>query len=136
MNGPTTIRRFAIAVALCIPLLTSALGVPGSSQTGAGHKTADLCAAVNLSKAPGAPVPIRYGESGGGEEPLAMLWADKAKYPNNGRLYALEPTVYMSSDRITALQADQIDAGTISFPALVAAVNAGIGFAPSRRSRR
>lgn len=103
-------------VSLLVPLCVSA----------ADAANADLCANVSLSSAPAKPVRIRYGTTGGGEEPLALLWADAASYPNNGKLYALEPTEFTSTDRMTAFQAGQIDAGTISFPALVTAAHVGI----------
>lgn len=88
--------------------------------------TRDLCVGLKPTALPGKPVPIRYGVTGSGEEPLALLWADKASYPGHGKLYSLEPLEFAPTDRMTALQAGQLDAGTISFPALVSAVHAGI----------
>ncbi|AZG09449.1 ABC transporter substrate-binding protein [Pigmentiphaga sp. H8] len=86
----------------------------------------DACAAVDLSGAKSSPVAIRYGTTGGGEEPLALLWADQASYPGNGKFYTMQVTEFTSTDRMTAFQAGQIDAGTISFPSLVTAVHVGI----------
>jgi ABC-type nitrate/sulfonate/bicarbonate transport system substrate-binding protein len=114
--------RVVVAAALIAPLFSALSTLPAVSRP-----APDLCAAVNLSKAPDKPVVIRYGTGGGGEEPLALLWASAAAYPNNGKFYALEPTQFTPTDRMTAFQAGQIDAGTISFPELVTAVNAGIG---------
>lgn len=110
---PWALSLVAVLAAAWLPLAAQAQGK-------------DLCAGVNLSTAPAKPVPIRYGTTGSGEEPLALLWADKASYPNNGRLYAFEALEFAATDRMTALQAGQLDAGTISFPALVSAVHAGI----------
>jgi ABC-type nitrate/sulfonate/bicarbonate transport system substrate-binding protein len=119
-------RRGRLAVAaLLATLLISGVSAPANSQSGA--KSSDLCAGVNLAKAPDKPVVIRYGSSGGGEEPLAILWTDKIGYPNDGKLYTIEPTSYTPTDRMTAFQAGQIDAGTISLPSLIVGVNAGIG---------
>jgi ABC-type taurine transport system substrate-binding protein len=113
-----------LAGALTAFVLISGLYAPASSQP--SSKSGDLCAGVSLAKAPDKPVVIRYGTTGGGEEPLALLWSDKSAYPNAGRLYTIEPALYTPTDRMTAFQAGQIDAGTISLPALVAGVNAGI----------
>ena len=110
------------ASALAVATLAAAAMAPAWAQAPAP----DACAKVSMATAPAKPVPIRYGTTGSGEEPLALMWADKAAFPNNGRLYALEPTEFAATDRVTAFQAGQLDAGTISFPALVAAVHAGI----------
>lgn len=112
-------RRTAL---LAFSLLT--LAAAGTAQAQAQAK--DACAGVSLATAPAKPVTIRYGTTGGGEEPLALLWADKASYPNNGKFYSIEPTEYASTDRMTAFQAGQLEAGTISFPALVTAVHVGM----------
>ncbi|VCU69816.1 alkanesulfonate transporter substrate-binding subunit [Pigmentiphaga humi] len=114
------LSRFAVRGMLGLAVAACA------GQAAAAGANADACAAVDLSAAPAKPVPIRYGTTGGGEEPLALLWADKAAYPNNGKFYSLEVTEFTSTDRMTAFQAGQIDAGTISFPALVTAVHVGI----------
>lgn len=123
MNGfGITVRRLgagSVGAALALSLLAPA-------AAWAQGPAKDLCAAVNLSTPPAKPAVIRYGTTGGGEEPIALLWADKASYPNHGRFYSLEPTEYSSTDRMTAFQAGQLEAGTISFPALVAAVHVGI----------
>lgn len=89
-------------------------------------QSVDSCAGVDLSTPPAAPVAIRYGLTGGGEEPLALLWADRDSYPNNGTFYDLQPTQFAPTDRIAAFQAGQLDAGTISLPAQAAAVFRGI----------
>lgn len=114
------------ALSLTLTALLVAALVNGTASRPALAAGGDLCAGVNLAKPPAKPVTIRYGLSGGGEEPLAMLWADASAYPYDGKFYALQATVYTPTDRITALQAGQIDAGTISLPALVVAVKAGI----------
>lgn len=100
-----------------------ALAQAAGAQPAAGR---DLCTGVNLSSAPAKAPVIRYGVTGSGEEPLALLWADKASYPNNGKLYQIDPLEFAPTDRMTAMQAGQLDAGTISFPSLVSAVHAGI----------
>lgn len=86
----------------------------------------DLCDKVSLAAAPAQPVKIRYGLTGGGEEPLALLWADKERYPRNGKFYLLEPQLFSANDRMTALQAGQLDAGSISLTALITSVRAGL----------
>jgi ABC-type nitrate/sulfonate/bicarbonate transport system substrate-binding protein len=86
----------------------------------------DLCGKFNFSKSPAQVVKIRYGLTGGGEEPLALLWADKARYPNNGKFYQLEPQLFGANDRMTALQAGQLEAGSISLTALVTSVRVGL----------
>lgn len=86
----------------------------------------DQCAQYSRTSPPAQPVRIRYGLTGGGEEPLALLWADKDGYPNHGKFYTLEPKLYAANDRMTAVQAGQLDAGSISLPTLVTAVRVGI----------
>lgn len=86
----------------------------------------DACAQHASAPPPAQPVRIRYGTTGGGEEPLALLWADKERYPNHGRHYVLEPKLYAANDRITAVQAGQLEAGSISLTALISAVRVGI----------
>lgn len=103
-SSSITAARFLSILAL------SAAAFPALAADG------DACAAVDLSAAKSPPVAIRYGTTGGGEEPLALLWADQASYPGNGRFYTLQVTEFTSTDRMTAFQAGQIDAGTISFP--------------------
>jgi ABC-type nitrate/sulfonate/bicarbonate transport system substrate-binding protein len=119
------IRQWTLAAAGLALLMPLGAQTPSASAAAAGANR-DLCAALKPGAAPAKPTPIRYGITGSGEEPLALLWADKASYPNNGKLYSLEPLEFAPTDRMTALQAGQLDAGTISFPALLAAVHAGI----------
>lgn len=96
------------------------------STSGALAQAKDACSAVDLSTPPGEPVDIRYGLTGGGEQPLALLWADKSAYPNNGKFYDLKATRYRPTDRMAAFQAGQLDAGTISLPGLITAVHVGM----------
>lgn len=117
-NSSTQIGLRGLALALA----TTMLALPGMAHA----QAEDACAAVDLSTPPAAPVPIRYGLTGGGEEPLALLWADRASYPNNGLFYDIQPTLFAPTDRIAAFQAGQLDAGTISLPAQAAAVFRGI----------
>lgn len=112
----------ALAVAFAASVASSLIASTGSALA----QGQDACASVDLTKAPAQPVVIRYGLTGGGEEPLALLWADKASYPNNGRFYDLQAVEYRPTDRVAAFQAGQLDAGTMSFPALVAAARRGI----------
>ena len=93
-------------------MLLAAPPMPAMAQ-GAG----DLCSKFSFAKPPAHAVKIRYGLTGGGEEPLALLWADKTKYPNHGRFYDLEPQVFAANDRMTAVQAGQLEAGSISLTA-------------------
>jgi len=86
----------------------------------------DFCAQVDLQKAPDKPVVIRYGLTGGGEEPLALLWADKKNYSGNGSFYDLQTQKFTPNDRMTAVQSDNLDAGSITLPALITAVRVGI----------
>jgi ABC-type nitrate/sulfonate/bicarbonate transport system substrate-binding protein len=86
----------------------------------------DLCSKFADAKPPTQPVKIRYGLTGGGEEPLALLWADKARYPNHGKFYVLEPQLFAANDRMTAVQAGQLEAGSISLTALITAVRVGL----------
>jgi ABC-type nitrate/sulfonate/bicarbonate transport system substrate-binding protein len=115
-------KSWTLALALTTSLI-SPLTFPSAS---AFAQDGDACASVDLATPPSEPVEIRFGLTGGGEEPLALLWADRGSYPNNGLFYDLEPTQYAPTDRMAAFQAGQLDAGTISFPALVAAVRRGI----------
>lgn len=115
-------------------LFAVALLVLGGQPTNAVAQTTpqtastadDQCSQFNLAQPPAQPVKIRYGLTGGGEEPLALLWADKEHYPNHGKFYALEPQLFAATDRMTAVQAGQLDAGSISLTALVTAVRVGL----------
>ena len=106
--------------------IITALVVPLALVATQARANEDLCKNVSLATPPAQPVKIRYGLTGGGEEPLALLWADKEKYPRNGTFYALEPQLFSANDRMTALQAGQLDAGSISLTALVTSVRAGL----------
>ena len=117
-------RGARIASARLVIALVAAAGPIFASAQAPSAK--DECANVDLATVPAQPVPIRYGLTGGGEEPLALLWADKASYPGNGRFYSLEPQKYASNDRMTAVQAGQIDAGSISLTALITGVRVGL----------
>ncbi|MDE0059971.1 MAG: ABC transporter substrate-binding protein [Defluviicoccus sp.] len=110
---------------------TLALGLLGLTLCavaagGALAQVKDACSSADLSKPPSKPVEIRYGLTGGGEQPLALLWADKSAYPDNGKFYDLKATRYRPTDRMAAFQAGQLDAGTISLPGLIAAVHVGM----------
>ena len=109
------VERGIFATALLAPLLLASR--PAQADE-------DLCSKVSLAATPAQPVKIRYGLTGGGEEPLALLWADKERYPNQGRFYALEPQLFSANDRMTAVQAGQLDAGSISLTALITSVRA------------
>ncbi len=113
---PQPWRVLVVAIALACSVTSAA-----NAQA-----AADLCSQVDLQKAPATPVAIRYGLTGGGEEPLALLWADKDKYPNNGRFYTLDHKLFAPNDRMTAVQAGQLEAGSISLTALITAVRVGI----------
>lgn len=109
----------AFIAAFCLTTLAFSSGE-------ASAQTKDMCESVNMSSPPSSVPLIRYGLTGGGEEPLALLWADTESYPNNGRFYKIEATRYRPTDRMAALRAGQLDAGTISFPGLIAAVHVGM----------
>ncbi len=104
----------------------AALAAALSCGAAAQAPAADLCSQVDLQRAPAQPVTIRYGLTGGGEEPLALLWADKAQYAHHGKFYQLEHRLYAPNDRMTAVQSGQLDAGSISLTALITAVRVGI----------
>ncbi len=114
--GASWVRRLVV-------LLWAAWGAP---LVVLAQPVADLCSKVDLQKPPAQPVTIRYGLTGGGEEPLALLWADREKYPNQGKFYVLDPKLFAPNDRMTAVQAGQLDAGSISLTALITAVRVGI----------
>lgn len=108
-------------------LLAAGLSLHAPAQAQAVSAAgADKCSAFNFATPPAQPVKIRYGLTGGGEEPLALLWADKPSFPNNGKFYVLEPQLYTANDRMTAMQAGQLEAGSISLTALVTAVRVGL----------
>ncbi|VVE14808.1 Bicarbonate-binding protein CmpA [Pandoraea pneumonica] len=111
---------FCVAVGIGVPSLAHAQERVGTGQP------IDLCANLKSSPSTAAPVTIRYGLTGGGEEPLALLWADKSQFPNNGKVYSLEPKLFGANDRMTAVQAGQLDAGSISLTALVTAIRFGV----------
>lgn len=127
----STLRASGLGRYLIMAMLVSA-GLPAqlhaqSANVAQGASRAeDPCSRFDFTKPPAQPVKIRYGITGGGEEPLALLWADKASYPNNGKFYALEPQLFAANDRMTAVQAGQLEAGSISLTALVTAVRVGL----------
>lgn len=130
---PSSIRHLPVIphrsrAAIVTVHLAAALLVAGSPTfaRAQGSAAEDKCANVSFTTPPAQPVRIRYGLTGGGEEPLALLWADKESYPGNGRFYVLEPQKYASNDRMTAVQAGQIDAGSISLTALITGVRVGL----------
>ena len=120
LERPSASRSLATVLAIALSSISAVFGSAAVAQT------QDECAAVDLTVQPAEPVVIRYGLTGGGEEPLALLWADRASYPNNGRFYDLQPTLYQPTDRMAAFQAGQLEAGTISLPGLAAAAFRGI----------
>lgn len=87
---------------------------------------ADACARHAAAAQPAQPVKIRYGLTGFGEEPLALLWADRARFPNHGRFYELDAKLFSANDRMTAVQSGQLDAGSVSLTALITATRVGI----------
>lgn len=115
------LRLYAFFV---VAALTATLSFHTKAQQAAN--AVDLCSKVDLQRPPAQPVTIRYGLTGGGEEPLALLWADKDKYPNNGKFYKLDHKLFAPNDRMTAVQSGQLDAGSISLTALITAVRVGI----------
>ena len=125
--GNLNIRRHSLSFGV-VPVFLSILFLSLSflSISSGSVLAKDMCAATDLTKAPAKPVDIRYGLTGGGEEPLALLWADKAAYPSNGKFYNLKATRYRPTDRMAAFQAGQLEAGTISYPGLITAVHVGM----------
>lgn len=119
---------FAMLVSGTIAPLANAQAVDASKAGGAATGAPDQCSKFAFSNPPAQPVTIRYGLTGGGEEPLALLWADAARFPNNGKFYKLEPQLFTANDRATALQAGQIEAASISLTALITAVRVGLEF--------
>lgn len=121
MNENTQKHMAALVLAWC----GSVAWTPATAAT-ENTPAADLCAQVDMSRPADKPVTIRYGLTGGGEEPLALLWADKASYAGHGRHYQMEPKLFAANDRMTAVQSGQVDAGSISLTALLTAVKVGI----------
>ncbi len=127
MSGRDPSRASHLRTGLAgLALAAVAWVAPGIAPAQAQPLPRDLCTDHKPGTPPAKAPVIRYGVTGSGEEPLALLWADKASYPNNGRHYVIEPMEFAPTDRMTALQAGQLDAGTISFPSLLAAAQAGI----------
>lgn len=114
--------RLYASLAVAAWIATLAFNVTAQQLAGG----TDLCSKVDLQRPPPQPVSIRYGLTGGGEEPLALLWADKDKYPNHGKFYKLDHKLFAPNDRMTAVQSGQLDAGSISLTALITAVRVGI----------
>jgi len=123
-NSLLGLRSYLVAALLVLGVLPAHVGAQPAVK--GAPPAADQCTQFSYSKPPTQPVKIRYGLTGGGEEPLALLWADKAKYPNNGKFYVLEPQLFAANDRMTAVQAGQLEAGSISLTALVTAVRVGL----------
>jgi len=120
------LRSHLVLMLLVLGVLPAQVGAQPAAPSRGGPPAEDLCSKFSYAKPPAQPVKIRYGLTGGGEEPLALLWADKARYPNNGRFYLLEPQLFAANDRMTAVQAGQLEAGSISLTALVTAVRVGL----------
>ena len=121
-------RSFRVTWGMNVSALAVAvvLGLCPSLAASQNASVEDNCSKFIFATPSAQPIKIRYGLTGGGEEPLALLWADKASYPNNGRFYVLEPQQFSANDRMTAVQAGQLDAGSVSLTALITSVRVGL----------
>jgi ABC-type nitrate/sulfonate/bicarbonate transport system substrate-binding protein len=88
----------------------------------------DLCAKIDLSKAPSSPVTMRIGHGTASEENYWYQFVDPAAAGAiyQGSWYTIKPQAFNPTDRLDAYQAGALDGGTLSAPALVSAVGAGL----------
>lgn len=106
---------FAMALAGC--------SVPADGSGAASAGSAPDCAAVDLSSPPKSPVKLRFGHGTAAEEQVYLMQASKKTTPNAGKWYTAEySTVKSSSDRLTALQAGQLEGASLSIQPIIVAV--------------
>jgi len=73
------------------------------------------CDTVDLSKPPASPTAIRIGHGVAAEEPFWLLAVDDALAKNKGSWYSMELKPFRgTAERLTAYQAGELDAVTIS----------------------
>jgi ABC-type nitrate/sulfonate/bicarbonate transport system substrate-binding protein len=98
-------------------LLSACSPAPGATPTPTGAPaTKPTAAAAAQPPAPtGAPVEIRFGHGSSAEEPFWALASLPKQFPNQGKLYTLSLTAFRGgADRLSAYEAGQIDAGTVT----------------------
>jgi len=106
--------RTAAAVGLALVLAACSAG----EDTGTGTTApagAKGCDTVDLSKPPASPTAIRIGHGVAAEEPFWLLAVDDALAKNKGSWYSMELKPFRgTAERLTAYQAGELDAVTIS----------------------
>jgi len=104
---------------------TAAGATTATSPTGGGD---DVCASVDLSTPPDEPVTMRIGHGTAAEENYWYQFVDPegAGAQNYGTWYTIEASPFNPTDRLDAYQAGSIDGGTLSTPAFVTAIAAGL----------
>src|SRR5215216_6809720 len=114
---------FLISVIGLILLFTISCGDGQSGQEG---QEVD-CATVDLANAPDSPVSIRLGHGFAAEEQVWLMQARPDLTQYQGEWYELEYTPFRATEeRYSAYQAGDLDALTVSAPALIRAVAQGI----------
>lgn len=108
----------ALALAGC-----SGQSADAGSSAGATTASAANCSSIDLSKAPKDPVELRFGHGTAAEEQIYLMQASTKTTPNAGKWYKpTYSTVKASSDRLTALQAGQLDGASLSIQPIIVAV--------------
>lgn len=88
----------------------------------------DVCASVDLSMPPDEPVAMRIGHGTATEENYWYQFVDPdgAGAEHYGSWYTIDASPFDPTDRLDAYQAGSIDGGTLSTPAFVTAIAAGL----------
>jgi NitT/TauT family transport system substrate-binding protein len=101
---------------LCAVLVLSACSpAPAGTPTSTSAPASKPAAAQQPPAPSGAPVEIRFGHGSSAEEPFWTLASLPKQFPNQGKLYTLSLTAFRGgADRLSAYEAGQIDAGTVT----------------------
>jgi len=131
--APLLIAATAVSVAAGGAAVTAQpAGADDSSPTDSAATSAsgadDACAAVDLSSPPDEPVTMRIGHGTATEENYWYQFVDPegAGAEHYGTWYEIEAAPFNPTDRLDAYQAGSLDGGTLSTPAFVSAVAAGL----------
>jgi ABC-type nitrate/sulfonate/bicarbonate transport system substrate-binding protein len=128
---PTTVSPTTPPPAATPAATTAASTVPAGAPASAAalsSSAGDLCAKIDLSKAPANPVLMRLGHGTASEENYWYQFVDPAAAGAvyNGSWYTIKNQAFNPTDRLDAYQAGALDGGTLSAPAVVSAVGAGL----------
>jgi len=113
---------FSLVVGLAVAGTLSACGPDSVKEqvSADGDAYPVDCSKIDLSTPPDEPQRLRFAHGTAAEEQIYLMEAGADTTPNAGVWYEPEyQTITNSSDRLTAIQAGQIDAASMSVPPLI-----------------